>query len=259
MRLPWTRRAGEAKQSSDAAACCAPLENELILPSNLVISLPFHRPNPNHRPAEDPMRRAIIVSMSYLVICSIASAAGKSQMAPRRAVQPGRAHLTLAAAAAAKQITRNAQGDGEGRRCAFFGRFGSFTVIGSRGTAAYRLGNGRYIADLQSAGEDANWWLYRPVRNGDPSTIMWAFARFPRCGRYRVLRFAKGAWWVYEHTEAWGNRLGQAGGVQATSLDEPTNAELLNKLQVIEGKLNDIQPTARPSLKDIEDLIKQGT
>lgn len=204
------------------------------------------------------MRRAILVSMSYLAFGSIVHAAGELPNAAVKTGHPGRTGGALTTAAAAKRIVRNAQNDGDARRCAFLGRFGSFTVIGSRGTAAYRLGNGRYIADLRSAGEDANWWFYRPVGNGDRSTAMWAFARFPQCGRYRVLRFANGAWWVYERTEAWGNGLGQSGGLQAASFDQPTNAELLNKLQVIEGKLNDIQPTARPSLKDLEDLIKQG-
>lgn len=204
------------------------------------------------------MHHAILVSMSYLALGSIAYADGESSKAVGRADRSRRANAASTSPASANRTTRTAQNDGEARRCAFLGRFGSFTVIGSGGTAAYRLGNGRYIADLQSAGEDANWWLYRPMANGDPSTVMWAFARFPQCGRYRVLRFANGAWWGYEHTEAWGNRLGQSGGLQAASFEEPTNAELLNKLQVIEGKLNDIQPTARPSLKDLEDLIKQG-
>lgn len=199
------------------------------------------------------MQRAILVSMWYLVLGSVAFAGGAPRAKEKR---PEQASAALNRSASMKRTAQNVDENEPARRCAFLGRCGSFTVIGANGTAAYRLGNGQFIADLRSAGEDANWWLYRPVGSGDPSTVMWAFARFPRCGRYRVLRFANGAWRFYEQTEAWGNGLGQSGGLQA-SFEGPTNTELLNKLQAIEGKLNDIQRSARPSLNDLEDLIKK--
>lgn len=95
------------------------------------------------------------------------------------------------------------------RRCAFLGRNGSFHLIGDSGTAAYQLGRDQYIADLVSVGQDANYWLYRPVANGDPSTVMWAFARRPICGRYGVLRYSNGTWRRFEATNAWGIGLGE--------------------------------------------------
>jgi hypothetical protein len=104
--------------------------------------------------------------------------------------------------------------DDAARRCAFLGRQGSFHLIGAQGTAAYRLGNGQYIADLAAAGEDANYWYYRPQQNGDQFTSLWAFARRPNCGRYWVWRQDRGGWHRYEATNAWGIGL---GGVAAKS------------------------------------------
>jgi hypothetical protein len=49
------------------------------------------------------------------------------------------------------------------RRCAFLGHWGSFHLIGSNGSAAYTLGINKYIADLRSNGEDANYWYYAPL------------------------------------------------------------------------------------------------
>lgn len=156
--------------------------------------------------------------------------------------------------AAAAERAKQAEKVVEERRCAFLGNFGSFTLIGDTGTAAYRLGKGEYIADLRTAGDDPNWWIYRPTGNGDPSTTLWAFARKPICGKYTVLRFAKGAWRHYEKTDAWGIGLGSSG--IRTSSPGPTNQELLDKLREIEGKLNSIQPGSRPSLLEIENQIK---
>lgn len=139
------------------------------------------------------------------------------------------------------------------RRCAFLGRFGSFTVIGTAGTAAYSLGNNKYIADLVVAGEEANWWLYRPTSGGDPATRLWAFARQPWCGKYRVMRYSNGAWREYEQTEAWGRGLGDS--TTATFSAGPTNQVLLDTLRAIENKLKLIQPD-QTSLTDLENLLK---
>src|SRR4051812_31126709 len=91
--------------------------------------------------------------------------------------------LTLSSVGFADQI------DGETRRCAFIGPCGSFTVVGSTGTAAYKLGDNRYIADLAPVGDEPNWWIYRPASNGDPSTLLWAFARRREHGKYSVMRY----------------------------------------------------------------------
>ncbi|GAA4422369.1 hypothetical protein [Bremerella cremea] len=161
-------------------------------------------------------------------------------------------------------IVKDREGDGDvaekpERRCAFSGRCGSFTILGPLGTAAYKIGGKGYIADLVVSDPDPNWWLYKPVSNGDPSTKMWAFARKPRCGKYSVLRFSNGAWRVYERTEAWGQGLGEDGtfaaeptyGAPGASIDE-----VLDKLRDIEGKLKAIQPGPSPSLLDLERKIE---
>lgn len=139
------------------------------------------------------------------------------------------------------------------RRCAFLGRFGSFTVIGSKGVAAYQLSDGQYIADLEAAGDDPNWWLYRPVSNGDATTTMWAFARKPHRGLYKVLRFANGRWKLYECTNAWGRGLGESGAALAS-----TNVEIIDELRAIREKLDLIQPRGGPSLLDIQNTV-EGT
>ncbi len=90
------------------------------------------------------------------------------------------------------------------RRCAYLGNWGSFHIVGSVGTAAYALDDERYIADLEFAGEDADYWAYRPTKKGDPNTTLWAFAKKPICGKYWVLRQSRGAWRKYEATDAWG-------------------------------------------------------
>jgi hypothetical protein len=143
---------------------------------------------------------------------------------------------------------------GQSTRCAYLGQCGSFHLIGDGGTAAYTLGGGQFIADLSFSSQDNDYWQYR-AQNGDPSTGYWAFARRPdRCGRYMVWRFANGTWCRYESTRAWGKGLGESIAKAAAS--EPTNQELLDKLNDVLIKLDTIQPGARPSLEDIENQIR---
>lgn len=140
-------------------------------------------------------------------------------------------------------------------RCAYIGYWGSFHITGQTGTAAYRLGNQQYIADLSLAGANASFYYYRPIANGDPFITMWAFATQPFCGKYLVWFRHRGGWRQYEATRAWGI-FGTPGGTVTSTPDGPSNQELLDKLRDLEGKLNDIQPGNSPSLKDLEDQIK---
>src|SRR4051794_28327941 len=94
---------------------------------------------------------------------------------------------SIATAAPKKSESNTSDND---RRCAYLGYCGGFTLIGSNGTAAYKLGDKRYIADLALEFEDDNWWVYHPTANGDRSTKAWAFARHPRGGKYTVMRFS---------------------------------------------------------------------
>lgn len=172
----------------------------------------------------------------------------------KSATSPARGQVT-GIAATPITLTRATDDDAD-RRCVFLGRCGSFTLIGAEGTAAYLLGRDEYIADLVAAGEDENWWLYRVQGNGDPQTSMWAFARKPHCGKYRVLKYSNGAWRVFEDTRAWGAGLGNSRRFAAAT-SEPSNQELLDKLRQIEGKLNAIQPGGRPSLSELEQQLKK--
>jgi hypothetical protein len=144
------------------------------------------------------------------------------------------------------------------RRCAYIGYCGSFTLIGDTGTAAYKIGNNRYLADIELENEDENWWVYAVRAHGDGATKGWAFSRHPHGGRYRVLRYSNGAWRLFDRSEAWGIGLGESFGEARTAVRDtgPSNQELLNVLRDIEGKLKTIQPESSPSLKDIEYLIK---
>lgn len=190
------------------------------------------------------MRTAFATGMFLLFTTSMALA-DEPKASTKRTGEPTQA-----------RAANNVKDDKEKRRCAFLGRFGCFTLIGSKGTAAYMLGNEQYIADLASEREDPNWWIYRAIGNGDPWTTGWAFARRPQCGKYTVLRFSNGAWRKYEQTDAWGTGLGESGGTAAVLDSGPTNQELLDKLRDIEGKLQEIQPGVRPSLEDLENQIK---
>ena len=145
---------------------------------------------------------------------------------------------------------------GRTSRCAYLGPVGSFHLFGREGTAAYLLGSGQYIADLSFSGEDNDYWQYQAA-NGDPTTGFWAFARHPdSCGRWWVWRYSNGAWRLFESTRAWGDGLGESVAKTAVRTTGPTNQELLDKLRELEGKLNTIQPGARPSLLDLENQIK---
>jgi hypothetical protein len=122
-------------------------------------------------------------------------------------------------AVAYKQPAQNAPE--AARRCAFIGRRGSFHLIGAKGTAAYKLGKDKYVADLEAAGEDANYWYYLPQQKGDQFTTMWAFARRPDCGRYWVWRHDRRGWGQYEATDAWGDELnGSTAGATTGSAIE---------------------------------------
>jgi hypothetical protein len=93
-------------------------------------------------------------------------------------------------------------------RFAYLGRCGSFHLIGAGGSAAYLLGNEKYVADLRSVGDDANHYRYQPSK-GDRSTTGWAFSRKPdNCGLYPVWRQQDGRWHLFERTTAWGIGLG---------------------------------------------------
>lgn len=155
--------------------------------------------------------------------------------------------LVLAAPATAESIKQPGE-----RRCAFLGRSGAFIVTGSTGHAAYQLGNEKYIADLESAGTDRNWWLYRPVGNGDPSTTMWALETRPRGNMHRVLRFSNGRWRPYECTNAWGNF------ADGTATAQSFSVEVIDELRAIREKLELIQPADRPSLQDIQDSVQRA-
>lgn len=204
------------------------------------------------------MRVAIVSALLSTVLVPEAIA-GAPQTVESQS-QPKRSASALNAKASTVMVAKkaNVREDG-GRRCAFLGRFGSFTVIGAEGTAAYRLGRGEYIADLEVAEQkDANWWLYRPVSNGDPWTEMWAFARRPQCGMYAVMRFSNGGWHLYESTHAWGENLGGSGEDIKKSASASVQNEVLDTVRRIEDKLKVIQPNNKPSLPDLEKLIKGG-
>lgn len=94
------------------------------------------------------------------------------------------------------------------RRCAYLGYWGSFHITGDIGTAAYALGNAKYVADLAFEKEDNGHWYYRAGFGGDNFTSQWAFSRHPDgCGRYWVWRSDRGGWHRYEATRAWGDPL----------------------------------------------------
>jgi hypothetical protein len=201
------------------------------------------------------MRLSIVLGTSLLLLTTSMALAADGQadgVIMLRPVGPEPTQKVWANAASLK-----AEKPEQTRRCAFLGQCGSFTLIGSNGTAAYILGNDRYIADLKSAGEDPNWWLYVPA-GGDPWTQKWAFARNPECGKYRVLRRVNGTWWDFDRTDAWGAGLGRSRAVPtAAAAGEPSNQQILNKLLDIEEKLNVIQPGAKPSLQDLENQIQR--
>lgn len=124
------------------------------------------------------------------------------------------------------------------RRCAYLGQWGSFHIIGPAGTAAYNLGRDQFIANLSFAGEDANFWMYRPSK-GDPLTTLWAFARKPDCGRYWVWRFENGTWKQYEATRAWGEGFGQTTVAETLSTDVAEQFRL--RFDELEGRVDKLE------------------
>jgi hypothetical protein len=203
------------------------------------------------------MRVTIVLGTSLLLLTTSMALAAVGQDDGTIMLRPVGPESTQKVSTRAKAASLKADNPEQRRRCAFLGQCGSFTLIGSNGTGAYILGNDRYIADLTSAGEDPNWWLYVPA-GGDPWTQKWAFARNPECGKYRVLRRVNGAWWDFDRTDAWGSGLGGSRAVPtAAAAGEPSNQQILNKLLDIEEKLNVIQPGARPSLQDLENQIQR--
>lgn len=120
--------------------------------------------------------------------------------------------MTLARAdapAQTKLATRTAAQTVPGEfRCAYIGRCGSFHLIGEEGTAAYRTPTGEYIDELKMMPSEPGWWLYRAVLNVDTSDHVseaWAISRRrDRNGRFRVMRFVRGAWRFYETAYGWG-------------------------------------------------------
>ena len=75
--------------------------------------------------------------------------------------------------------------DNGGRRCAFLGRCGSFTLIGTEGTAAYILGRDEYIADLVAAGPTITGGFTRSRATGIRRPVC-GRSRRPHCGKHRV-------------------------------------------------------------------------
>jgi hypothetical protein len=73
-----------------------------------------------------------------------------------------------------------------------------------------------------------------------------------------VLRYSNGGWRQYDQDDAWGLGLGEQSRpkVKGVGSSGPSNQEILNKLLQLEAKLNGIQPSDRPSLEDIQNLIK---
>ena len=166
--------------------------------------------------------------------------------------------LAPCVAVAQPRITDRAFEDENVRRCAYIGYCGSFTLIGDSGTAAYKIGNNRYIADIEFEKEDEKWWVYRIRGNSDGTTKGWAFSRHPHCGKYRVLRYSNGAWRLFDRSDAWGIGLGESFGESTAEVRTtgPSNQELLDTLRRIESRLDDIQPGGRPSLQELEKQIE---
>lgn len=197
------------------------------------------------------MRRSVLSNFLFVLVCGITAELPGAERASADADRDRAQILQVSARVAAPTA-------GDERRCAFLGRCGSFTLIGAKGTAAYMLGRQQYIADLVVDDEDENWWIYSPVGNSDAATTKWAFAKRPFCGKYRVLRFANGRWWRFEDTTAWGIGLGDSGAqVSSAANTGPSNQELLDSLQRIEGKLKAIQPDNQPSLSDLEKQLRK--
>jgi hypothetical protein len=128
----------------------------------------------------------------------------------------------------------------EGRiitRCAYIGNFGSFHLVGVGGTAAYQLGDRKYICDLSFSKEDNAFWYYRPT-NGDRFTSHWAFSRQPDCcGRYWVWRHDGGGWSRYELTKAWGDGLADRSFTQDTAVYLDTNDQ---RFRILERDVKEI-------------------
>jgi hypothetical protein len=206
---------------------------------------------------ESTMRLTIVLGTSLLLLTTSIALATDGQGDGVIMLRPVEPEPTRLVSTTVTAVSLKADKPEPKRRCAFLGQCGSFTLISSNGTAAYVLGNERYIADLKSAGEDPNWWLYVPA-GGDLWTQKWAFARNPECGKYRVLRRVNGTWWEFDRTDAWGAGLGGSRAVPtAAAAGEPSNQQILNKLLDIEEKLNVIQPGPRPSLQDLENQIQR--
>lgn len=121
------------------------------------------------------------------------------------------------------------------RRCAFNGSRGSFHFIGDQGTAAYKLGNEKFVASLVASGEDADYWYYVPTQNGDQFTTRWAFARQPNCDGYWVWRHDRSGWRRFEATDAWGDGLTRQTRV-ATSV---------NSIERLQFDVRDLQNRVR--------------
>lgn len=128
-----------------------------------------------------------------------------------------------------RQVQVKAQADEDDRRCAYLGYWGSFHLTGPIGTAAYKLGRERYLADLTFDREDNAHWFFRAGNGSDQSTAQWAFSRQPdRCGRYWVWRSDKNGWHRYESTRAWGNRLGGSAQAQQVRTEPSVSRRLVD-------------------------------
>lgn len=142
--------------------------------------------------------------------------------------------FTLPVPGAQPQNKRDDQRSEEGRRCGFLGQWGSFHLIGSRGTAAYTVDREQFVTELRSSRSDANYWYYDT--KGDPAIRQWAFSIRPDpCGLYWVWRFEGGGWHRYEATRAWGIGLGGSFAQQKTSA--PTLPERVEQLEIRVDKL----------------------
>ncbi len=143
------------------------------------------------------------------------------------------------------QAGAQAQEKKEERRCAYLGFWGSFHLIGAGGSAAYHLGNDRYVADLRSNGQDDHYWYYAPA-NGDQFTSRWAFARPDNCGMAWVWRRDRGGWHRYELTRAWGDGLSERShGANVSAEDAPATKKdvdvIVGFLKNMEAELKEIR------------------
>jgi hypothetical protein len=127
-------------------------------------------------------------------------------------------------------------------RCTYLGKWGSFHLIGSRGTAGYKFNGNKYLADLAFSRETEEYYYYKQTGHGDPAISLWAFAKFPASPeKYEVWRRTTKGWRRYECAERWGENLNSAVPVAATDTD------ILNRLDAVERTVEKHEQILNPS------------